>query len=387
MIVTIADERLKQFFSRQKVGAFDALKQSPKLTTNPDKNIKQSDGMQNLSSKKNINILLEPLAIQEQPVSKSLANQQQLVSKPLADSKQIVSNTLAKPLANIEEIQFADLRNFSKKERDLLLLIFLQCQAACSLISPPISTEEIRNTLNISAERVRNLVFRISKKGGIKVTQHKSGQSAYRVFELPKSLYQWMVEKHSPANDPLAKPLANSSYSSNIINTTTVLPEEWEKIDISSLTGIGFSRTQLIQLFEKQLNTSEAVQESIYHFSFGLENNAKVKAYGEPLNVLMGVLRKGGVWFEKNYISPKEKALEELLKLKKQETERIQFLEKELLEQEYKNWISQLSLENKDKILDSFPKTNLISKILADKANEGYLLQYFKNHVYNKNNP
>ena len=236
--MAIADDRLKQFFSKQKVGAFDALKQSAKNII--PKNYASNENPQNkqsvLSSNQEIEAPLqtqkvaslipnidistsvktfvsslenetdtntgkgnaEPLAIRKQPVSDSLADSKHSVSNPLAIRQLSVIDslpeTLANPLAKAEEITFTDLRVFSKKERELLVLIFWQCHHNCSLISPPISTEEIRHTLKISAERVRNLIFRISRKKGVKVTQYKTGQNAYREFELPKSLYQWMID-------------------------------------------------------------------------------------------------------------------------------------------------------------------------------------------------
>ena len=78
------------------------------------------------------------------------------------------------------------------------------------------------------------MIFRVCKKDGLKVTQHRSGQSAYSVFELSKSLYPWMLENQNQKtvrmNDSLALPLATASNrsSSYLINkTTTSLPEHW----------------------------------------------------------------------------------------------------------------------------------------------------------------
>jgi len=391
--VTIANDRLKQFFSKQKIGAFDALTKSNKSIGSKkesthilsDQKIYPSDSTieeqpknltaqpgQSLSTpsliraplkpKKEKAVIVqkevgEPLANHKQSVSEPLAIREQTVSIPLAVSEQPVSHSLSKPLANslvkIEEIQFADLRDFSNKERDLLTLIFWQCHQNCSLLSPPISTEEIRHTLKISAERVRNLIFRITKKGGVRVTQHKSGQSAYRVFELPKSLYQWMIDQQTNRGirftEPLANPLANALYSnsSSLINkkTTTSLPEDWKKINYDPLVEFGFSETQLKQLYETNLTNPEVIQESINHFAYGLENNEKTKAYKikDPLNIFMGVLRKGQSWHETNYISPKELALKKIVEGKKKEKERYDLMIKELMDIEFPAWRNKIS--------------------------------------------
>jgi hypothetical protein len=177
----------------------------------------------------------------------------------------------------------------------------------------------------------------------------------------------------------------SNSSSNNYINTTTALPQEWQEIDYSALIHIGFSNTQLTQLYSKQLNIPPIIQESVNHFAFGLEYNPKFKTYTDPLNVLMGVLRKGGAWYEKNYVSPKEKALEELLKFKKEEAERIQAMEKDILDEEYKIWASKLTKDEKNKITESIPKNKSLPKGVIARATEGYLLQYFKENIYGKN--
>src|SRR5580693_3100432 len=123
----------------------------------------------------------------EHTVSDTLAKSMHTVSEPY-------HQPLANPLANTTEIHIDDLMLFSKKERELLSLVFWQCRNNGTLVSPPITTEEIRNTLKITADRVRNLIFRIIKKGGLKIVKHKNGQTAYRVFELPKSVYQAMID-------------------------------------------------------------------------------------------------------------------------------------------------------------------------------------------------
>ncbi len=149
----------------------------------------------------------------------------------------------------------------------------------------------------------------------------------------------------------------NSLYSSNNINTTTRntddLPENWLSINFEPLTDIGFSLTQLRQLCLKSLNTHEVVQESINHFAFGIENNPKFQKYSEPLNVLMGVLRKGDAWFEKNYVSPQEKAQRRLLEFKKAEGERLKALEEEAYKIALEDWKASLSVEE---IEDIVPK-------------------------------
>lgn len=156
------------------------------------------------------------------------------------------------------------------------------------------------------------------------------------------------------------------SNSSNIYNKTITtnteniskegLPIEWQNINYTPLRHIGFSETQLLQLYSKNLNIPEVIQESINHFAFGLDNTEKTKSYNDPLNVLMGVLRKGQAWFEANYESETDRALKQMLERRKQEEEKRQELYKEFFEIEYKNWFNSISDEQLKELL---PKADL----------------------------
>lgn len=145
-----------------------------------------------------------------------------------------------------------------------------------------------------------------------------------------------------------------------------MLPEEWKKIDFFQLRIINFSETQLIQLYEGNLNSPDIIQESINHFAFGLENNEKFKAYKEPLNVLMGVLRKGGAWIEPNYESPKQKALRDFVEQKKKEKENYDAIIQALAEIEFPSWKKTLSEDNIKLIVPAdVLKVNLAPAITA----------------------
>lgn len=158
----------------------------------------------------------------------------------------------------------------------------------------------------------------------------------------PKSLYEIGNEnRYDNRYD-------DSVYSSSIyINTTTNtdLPEDWRKINIEPLSDIGFSSTQIKQLYTQALNTPEVIQESINHFAFGLKNNPKFKKYEQPLNVLMGVLRKGGVWIESNYESLQDIAQRQIIEQKKIEMERRKQLGEEALKLALEVWKESLSVE------------------------------------------
>lgn len=143
-----------------------------------------------------------------------------------------------------------------------------------------------------------------------------------------------------------------SLYSSSIINNTTTtkegmipkliskaLPKEWEEIIFDPIKEVGFSRTQILQLFEAGQCFAEGVQQSINYFAFDLEYNDLGKKYPDPLNVFMGTLRKGKLWSRpKNYESSQDRALRELLENKKAEAENRKKQITELFELHFTEW-------------------------------------------------
>jgi hypothetical protein len=239
-------------------------------------------------------------------------------------------------------------------QRDILYFIYQSCKKNRSLISEPISKEQITNALNIKYLSVHNTIQRLVVRKFLIRNATVYGRGGLTIYELPENVYNdiFDAENNSNNNDKIYTKLSTSSHSSsnNIINTTTDLNEKWQKINLEPLRQLGFSEMHLKQLADKNLNTPEIVQESIFHFAYGLENNPKFKEYKEPLNVLMGVLRKGQAWIEANYRSAIEIAQENLLKQKQAERERLKALEEESYQLAMAEWQSSLSPDEIEKI-------------------------------------
>lgn len=308
-------------------------------------------------------------------------------------------NSIGNITGNAESLPYLidSVKKLAGIQKNILFYILNVCAARGVLDTGNILSSDLANAANCSIGSAKTSLIRLLEKRLVVRLPGKASRGGHMVLGITREIQSAAIQAQQALYNPLKlSPLDNvtgnvtnnmNTYSSSIYNknitTTASLPNHWEQIDISPLINIGFSKTQLSQLIEK--NTSDIVQESINHFAYALENNPKVKAYSDPLNVLMGVLRKGQVWFEKNYISPKEKALEELLQFKKTEAERIALLEKNILEEEYKIWTQTLSDVDRQQILSAAPKTTMINKGIAEKVNEGHLLQYFKDHIQNKN--
>jgi hypothetical protein len=306
--------------------------------------------------------------VETKTVSKALANREQSVSKespkPLASSEQTVSTNkeekliaidtvskaLAQPLAivlanseqSVSEALANSIDEIVGKEKKLLIFIFTRCQLEGSCETSIITTEEIRKTLEIKANHLRNLIFRLTKKGFIQVSGIKNGRSGWRKFKMPKDVFRNMsfditvskalanreqsVSKESPK--PLAEPLASISSSSsnnlnNINTTTTELPPEWEEVDLSELhkRNIRLGKQHLVQHWEILENFSALdFQESIDGFIFDLE-----QGHFKPRNslgFLLGVIQKGGLYAPSDkFVSPQRQQITQMLELAKKRQE------------------------------------------------------------------
>ena len=364
----------------------------------------------------------KPLADREQTVSKPLADREQVksektgsVSKPLAEALAIPladrEQTVSKPLANYDKsAESNDIEILVGKERDLLDFLFQKCQLTGSLVSPTITTDELKNYLKINAMHLRNLIYRLVKKEVIKVVEIKNGQASWRRFKFSKETYQSLslnrtVSKpladreqtvSKPLAEALAEPLASlsSSSSSNIYNnkTTTTsdtekshlskLNDEWLKINIEPLSGIGFTETHLEQIASQNLLSPDIVQNSIYAFAFDLDNNDKAKTLKkDPINFFMGILRRGMPYAPPdNYEHPKDKATRLYLESMRKVVQKREKIRQEMMNVAFEDWY--YKLENGDaksflpiemKLPPSYANAPKESRIVKDKARAHFI--------------
>ena len=143
--------------------------------------------------------VLNPLATREQDVSNTLAKeiflgeelQIQTKKHSLAARKQDVSNSLATSEgATSSQAAIKHLETLGGKEKQLLLLIFKQCQLGESPESGFIPTKELQQSLGVNANRLRNLIFRLSKKGLVHAFSSHTSRLGFRKFRMQVEIYQ-----------------------------------------------------------------------------------------------------------------------------------------------------------------------------------------------------
>jgi hypothetical protein len=230
---------------------------------------------------------------------------------------------------------------------------------------------------------VRKTIQRLEEKKIITRNTFKNGRGGWTQYELADVVFKEIMQEETQeklrtnlgqSEDKLRTQLRTelrknlSSSSSNNINTTTTggdnfsveersysqeLPLEWQTVNIEPLNQIGFTMTHLTQLAKTNKLPPAIVQDSIYAFSFDLEHNEKAKTIkGSPINLFMGILRNGQPYAApSNYESPVALSMRLYLEKKRGDELRIQAMEKELLDMDFKEWSNTLSPDEKESLL------------------------------------
>jgi hypothetical protein len=277
-------------------------------------------------------------------------------------------------------------------QRSMVLFVYAECKANRSETTKGLSLEYMAKILNCPSSSIKKTAQRLIQKEIITRVYVKNGPGGWVAYGIPNLVFQELLldEKtrdnpettlkhcskfeHNPKTQPETNLSSSSSYINNKNTTTrTCLPEDWKNINLDFLQSINFSESHIRQLYAKNVTTSEIIQESIKHFAYGLLHNPKTKQYSDPVNVLMGVLGKGGSWIENNYKSPQEIAMQELIERKKAEIERLATLEKNAYEMALNDWKKHLSPE----------EINTIT-LVGDKTTPTHvqIRLYFKAHIW-----
>jgi len=220
-----------------------------------------------------------------------------------------------------------------------------------------ITRSEIMKELNLSKESVKTAISFLLKNSVLDRVAFQVGKNGWSVYKLKANFFNeiktaYQTKTIAPLNRVLSR------------NITTEVTLEWDQIDISQLEHVGFKTSHVHQL--KTKNSPKIIQESIYHFAYGLKFNPKAKSYNDPLSVLMGVLRKGEAWIEANYRSTQEIAQKEINNNIKEQIERVQKLEEEAFDLAFFEWNKNLSEEEIESVLQK--DTNKNEKFIPKKV-------------------
>lgn len=238
-------------------------------------------------------------------------------------------------------------------QKRIFIFIVDRCMSRGMLSSGVLKGETLVDITSTSMKMVKTSIQRLVGKNLIIREKGKTGRGGFYTFRIMETVrnasieYKRMIGIENQLEikrEPIGVQMEINTIGRNNKRNSSILPPEWEELNISPLEDIGFKYTHLMDIYEPGLADLQMVQESIMHFAYGLEHEgAKYKQYSDLLNVLIGRLRKGKPWYEQNYRSPQELAQIKFLENKKAEIERKKTLEEECFKLAFGEWREGLS--------------------------------------------
>lgn len=226
----------------------------------------------------------------------------------------------------------------------VIRFLFLAIDNFDEKITRKIQLAEIMQALEITRDSARTGIKFLTKNNLISTMDYQAGLNGWTRYKFQNHIFNEIWSINQVHGSGLKSGLSNSNNS----NTTTI-GDGWEKVDITPLEDNGLTKNSLLQL--KNSNTPEIVQESINHFAFSLQFNERVKSYKDPISALIKILKRGEAWVDPNYISPQERAVNQILEAKKLEQAKLQQVEKELFEIEFLAWRNNLTEMEKNQLM------------------------------------
>ena len=311
----------------------------------------------------------------EEEIQKStVIEQEMLIGSANNKNEQIPPNING--LGHDQRIITKYAESLTGKQLELMISFVAMCTQNSSNCTGRIITASFCKERDFSINTFKVSIRRLVKKGLIKRGASQSSRGGFLKLEVSQEVQQSIIGlnfENLISVGEMSKPI-------NVVSPKNI-PDEWNNIYVPDLVSdIGFGIQQIRQILSTGKNAADIVQESLYHFEFALKYSEKIKEYENPLNVFMGVLRKGDAWIESKYRSNQEIAQENLLKINKEKINRLQLIEKELhdsvLALQFEEWKYSLAESEKQKYIASF--SSGIEKIMPDSAK---LYQYFKDNI------
>lgn len=270
-------------------------------------------------------------------------------------NKKIVAIEKNKPISSLYLII-----RLSGHQKIIFAFILERCLSRGSLSSGMITSETLTSITKTSLNMVNTSIQRLVDKELIYRENGKRGRGGFYCFGLSQEVKEAALEYRRLSMLDTADPVnSKAEYIEQLNvdgkkNSSFILPEEWEELDIEPLKSIGFARGHLVQLYKQSDLEVSTLQDSIYHFAYDLTYNNKGKSItkSSPIAYFMAILKRATVYTAPvNYETPKDRAIRELLERKKSEKENRDFMINELLNIEFDQWHDKLSQEEKDQII------------------------------------
>jgi hypothetical protein len=233
------------------------------------------------------------------------------------------------------------------KQKELLIYLINLCLKNNSLSSGPVLIDDLVIHFKTSKNAVYSIIQKTLNKG-IFTKRGKQGKCGFTEYFFKKEIYDMCLSiiqnKRNEAVNIFNKKNENEiNYINNQHITNNEGENSWDSINISPIEEYGFRHSHVKQLQKLNCTTPEILQESIYHLAFGLKNVKDTQKYENPINIFMGVLKKGDNWHEEKYIDPKDAALKKIIEQRKKRLEDRLKRINELKELEFNAWFEELT--------------------------------------------
>lgn len=296
--------------------------------------------------------------------------------------KQQQYNPLTKSSANIDFL----LEGLSGHQKNIFNFILNRCYARNELYSGNITIDELKTLTHTSNLMINTTIGRLREKELIIREKGKPGRGGYYRFSLRKEIMDAALifnSKESQYTQDVPQYSGDKITADNLLPEINSyphsFPEEWRMINFESLVEFGFNKAHLLQLYKEGKLNPEDIQDSIEHFAYDLKyNNKKSEIKTLPISYFMGILKRVGYYNPpENYISPRDKVLNELLERKKKERDEREVKIKELITMYFEEWNLTLNEEEKAKIIPpEIKQTRLTAPKIAS------LRSYFVENVW-----
>ena len=230
-----------------------------------------------------------------------------------------------------------------------------------SKTSASISLDEFANCCDLKKKSVKTTLRRLEKSNLIILRSFRRGRQGWRKYEIPENVYQEILLTDNQDIESSTKSSTESSTkstttstivsSSNYINITTYLPDDFKQIDFSCLSGYGLDESHIIQIYREyskkpELSLSaEIIQNSIYALAFDLKHNNVADSFKQsPVVLLTALLKKGQPYSSKTpdkVLSPQEEAMQEYVIAQTKRCSRILEIETQAKGLALQEWLRQ----------------------------------------------
>ena len=247
---------------------------------------------------------------------------------------------------------------------------------------------------------VKTALLRLSKTLLIELVEFKRGKTnGYTSYRLTAESRTILASKEAGQaigfnrlqTASIGFPSSSSIVLEKDLKTTTTGEQEilengpiqlspvWVNLDLTPLTGIGFTQNHLTQIIRQGKLTPEEVQDSIHFFAFDLEKNQKAKELKKPpLNFFMGILRKSEPYAPPaNFESAADEARRKTREFKARKERERQAEDQQLLDLDFSEWRRGLPADELAALLPDYaPK--------GGQVQESALKKHFETNVWPK---